>query len=93
MLELLGWAGSSMFCFCALPQCIKAYKTKSVGDLSWAFILMWVFGEIMTFSYVLIKNINVGEYQTPLLTNYVLNFLMVCYLVYAKMFYKGENNV
>ena len=32
-----------------------------------------------------------GEYQYSLLTNYVVNFITLCYLIYAKFYYKGTN--
>ena len=88
MLEIIGWVGATCFSMCALPQVVKTYKTKSVGDFSWLFLLMWWVGEVLTFGYVFKKNLDCGSYQYPLLFNYVLNFVMVCYLVYAKVKYK-----
>ena len=55
--EGIGWAGSMLFCLCAVPQCIKAYRTKRVHDLSWIFILMWLLGEILFGIYVLVGNV------------------------------------
>lgn len=78
-----------MFSGCAVPQCIKTWKTRKTEDLSLTFLLMWFVGEILTFTYVLITNNQVGEYQIPLLANYVFNFVLVCYLLYAKWSYNG----
>ena len=86
-LETLGWIGAILFCFCAVPQSIKVYRTKSAGDLSWIFLLMWLFGEIFTLIYVIDKNMQVNVYQWPLITNYVMNTILVLYLVYARIRY------
>ena len=86
-LEVLGWAGSILFSLCAFPQCVKTYKTKSAKDLSWMFLMMWFFGEIFTCTYVVIKNTQVGEYQIPLIANYILNFALLVYLILSKLKY------
>ena len=90
MLEFVGWVGATMFSLCAIPQVVRTYRTKSASDFSWGFLGMWFWGEIMTFAYVLIKNMNVGVYQYPLLVNYVFNFVLLCFLIYAKAFYKEK---
>ena len=92
MFEVIGWIGAACFSFCGLPQAVKTYKTKSAKDFSWCFLGMWLNGEILTFLYVVVKNVEVGVYQYPLLVNYVLNFLIVLYLGYAKFIYRGEAN-
>jgi len=92
MLEVMGWVGSTLFAACAIPQCIKAYRTKKMNDFSWCFILMWFWGEILTFSYVFITNYMVGVYQIPLLANYFFNFILLCYLIYVKIRYRDQAN-
>jgi len=82
--ETLGWVGAALFCFCAVPQSIKVYRTKSASDLSWIFLLMWLFGEIFTLIYVIDENIQLGSFQWPLISNYVMNMILVMYLVYAR---------
>ena len=93
MLEVMGWIGATLFSLCAVPQVIRTYITKSAKDFSWGFLGMWFWGEILTFIYVLSINIQVDEYQYPLLVNYVFNFILLLYLIYAKYFYKGEKSV
>jgi len=89
MIDLLGWTGAMLFSFCALPQCIKTWRSKEADDLSWIFLLMWLWGEILTLIYVLITNTKTGEYQWPLLANYVFNLVLVGYLLYAKWKYRS----
>ena len=88
MIEIVGWTGAALFSCCAVPQCIKTWRTKQAQDISWLFLLMWVWGEILTFAYVVHTNAQVGEFQYPLLANYVFNFVLVCYLLYAKWKYR-----
>lgn len=87
MIEILGWLGAALFSRCAVPQCIKTWRTKRADDLSWAFLWMWFWGEVFTFTYVMVTNSRVGEYQLPLIANYVFNFVLVIYLLAAKWRY------
>ena len=89
---MIGWIGSLLLSFCGLPQAIKSYRTKRADDLSWLFLGMWGFGEFFTCIYVVQSNIISGEFQYPLIFNYVLNFIIICYLFYVKVNYKGEKN-
>jgi uncharacterized protein with PQ loop repeat len=89
---MIGWIGSLLLSFCGLPQASKTYRTRKADDLSWGFLGMWGMGEVFTFIYVLDLNLAKGEYQYPLLANYSINFVIICYLVYVKCFYKGEIN-
>ena len=95
MTEFMGWVGAVMFSCCAVPQCLKTWRTRRADDLSWLFLWMWCVGEILTFGYVLVTNAQVGVYQFPLLTNYVFNLALVCYLLVAKWRYgtaaRGRN--
>ena len=86
----MGWVGSILFASCAIPQCWKTWKTKRADDISSMFLGMWFFGEIFTFFYVLLKNIEVNVFQYPLLGNYIFNFILLCFLIYAKLSYKEK---
>ena len=88
LIKAIGWIGSVLFSLCALPQCIKCWRTQKAGDLSWWFLSLWGVGEICTFAYVLLMNMIIDDYQWPLLANYVANFLLLLYLLYAKTKYK-----
>ncbi len=84
----IGWLGAFLFAICALPQVIKTWKTKKAGDLSWMFLLFWLFGEILTFLYIIIDDILLKITHFPLYLNYSFNIILVLYLIYAKKYYK-----
>ena len=79
-METIGWIGSMLFSFCALPQVIMVAKQKHARGLSWSFLSMWAAGEIMCFFYVWCKPIT----QWPLIANYTLNFLLLCIIIAYK---------
>ena len=87
MLTIIGWIGSLMFCFCALPQAIRIWRTHSVSDISWSFLIMWLIGEIFTTFYVIVSNIISKEFQYPLLLNYFVSTIILLYLIYGKWKY------
>ena len=84
MIGLVGWLGAACLALCALPQVIKSYRTKSVKDLSWGFLGLWMAGEIFCCVYIVGTT---GFEQLPLLANYLVNGLMLSYLIYAKFAY------
>ena len=83
LIEIIGWVGAILFATCSIPQVKKVYTTKSTGDLSMLFLQMWLWGEILSFIYVLGNETP----QWPLITNYLFNILLVVYLVVAKLRY------
>lgn len=87
IIELCGWLGAILFSFCAVPQVIKAFKTRKIEDLSSIFLLMWFMGEIFSLVYVLHSNYQQNVYQAPLIANYIFNLLLVACLIYAKIKY------
>ena len=84
MIFVIGWIGALCFAFCAVPQVVKTYRSKSIGDFSWGFLILWIAGEILCGYYVVCTT---GLSQAPLLANYLANGLMLGYLVYAKVRY------
>jgi uncharacterized protein with PQ loop repeat len=86
--EIFGWVGSFLFAVCAVPQAVKTWKTKKADDLSWLFLLLWLGGEWLTVSYLVIDDILLGIAHFPLYLNYIFNIVLVSYLVYAKKRYK-----
>ena len=90
-MEIIGWIGALFFCLCGIPQTIKTWRTHSVKDLSWLFLIGWCLGEIFTLIYVFLQNVFVGYFQLPLLLNYILNFIITTYLVWAKWQYDEYN--
>ena len=82
--EFIGWVGGAMLSLCAVPQVYRTWRTKSAGDLSWGFLLLWFFGEILTFAYIIISDVMNGLTHYPLYLNYFFNTTLVIYLIYAK---------
>jgi uncharacterized protein with PQ loop repeat len=78
-MELIGYIGSIMLAFCGLPQAIESFKTKSSEGLTWGFLALWFFGEILTFAYVLPKM------DLPLLINYSANIIFLLIILYFKI--------
>jgi len=85
---VLGWLGAFLFAVCAVPQVIKTFRSKRAGDLSWLFLLFWLFGELLTLAYILIDDYFESITHYPLYLNYIFNTILVLYLIYAKKVYK-----
>ncbi|MFP4514733.1 MAG: PQ-loop domain-containing transporter [Parcubacteria group bacterium] len=84
----IGWIGAFLFAICAVPQVIQTWRTKKAGDLSWLFLIFWLLGEILTFTYIVIDDILLKITHFPLYINYLFNIILVLYLIYAKKVYK-----
>lgn len=76
--EAMGWIGSMMLAFCALPQAIESWKTKSSNGVTWGLLIMWAIGEVFTFIYVWEKS------DIPLLINYSANIAFLSIITYYK---------
>lgn len=88
MHNIIGWIGAVLFATCAIPQAVQTWKTKKADDLSWLFLLFWLFGEFFTFAYVIIDDILLQITHFPLYINYTFNIIIIFYLIYAKKSYK-----
>jgi len=86
--QWIGWIGAFFFAICAIPQVIQTWKTKKVDGLSGLFLLFWLSGELLTFTYIIIDDMTLNLTHYPLYANYTANILMVLYLGYAKYHYK-----
>ncbi len=84
----IGWIGAFLFAICAVPQVLKTWKTKKAGDLSMLFLMFWLFGELLTFAYIIVDDVLLEITHFPLYINYFFNTLLVLYLIYAKRYYK-----
>lgn len=78
----LGWAGSVLFAICAAPEAYLSFKNKHSNGLSYAFLMIWSFGEVFTLAYVVYTT--PGNY--PLIFNYLLNLGFLLVIVYYKFF-------
>lgn len=70
-----------LFALCGLPQAIQSLKQGHSNGLSWTFLMMWLFGEVLTLIYVYPKS-NI----LPLLANYTLNLLFLIVIVWYRAF-------
>jgi len=50
---MIGMAGSLILCFSAIPQLIRTYRTKRVGDLSICYLCILLLGIILVMLYSL----------------------------------------
>lgn len=82
--EILGWLGSICLAVCGLPQAWMSFKDKHSEGMSWAFILLWAFGEAFALTYVYDK------LDAPLLLNYLTNILVVGIILYYKINPKNQ---
>jgi len=78
-METIGWIGSILFALCGFPQALQSYKDKHSNGLNWPFILMWLFGEILTLIYIWPKS------DYPLIFNYSLNLIFLLVIIYYKI--------
>lgn len=88
--EILGWIGNLVLSIGVIPQVYKTYKTRDVESFSWSFLLMWAFGVLFTFVYIMQGDIVKGDYQYPLWLNYLVNIIATGYLVFAKFKYQNK---
>jgi len=85
--ETIGWTGNILFAICGIPQVIKTYRSKSAKDLSLLFLWLWFVGELLTFIYIVVGDLETAIFHYPLYFNYIVNIFMVCFLLYAKYIY------
>lgn len=79
-MEIIGYLGALFLSFCGLPQVVKCFKTRSASGLSWGFLLLWYFGEILTAIYVYHEH----GLDIPLLINYGFNVILITIMIYYK---------
>jgi MtN3 and saliva related transmembrane protein len=86
MEQALGWAATTLFTFCYIPQIIKTYRTKTVDGLSFGLLLISFIANIVALCYaILIK-------QRPLQIKYILGmvFLSGCIYMYLKVHFQKK---
>ena len=87
LFEIMGWLGSICLAICGIPQAWQSYKDKHSHGISWAFLLLWAFGELFALIYVYDK------LDIPLLMNYATNmFILAVILYYKAMPYSEEKS-
>ena len=82
--------GAVFFAICALPQVIKAVKTKSTKDLSYFYIYFSIFGNIFSAIYIFYTNYSNGFWQYPQYFNYGIALTLIIILLYVKIKYDNQ---
>lgn len=78
-METIGWLGSVMLAFCGFPQAVESWRTKNSDGLTWGFLLLWFWGEVFTFVFVL------PTMLLPLVFNYTANLIFLAIIIYYKI--------
>lgn len=89
MYEYIGFLGMLFIDLCYIPQIWKAYKTKSVKDISILFWLCLIIGLLLYLIYSIL--INKIVYLISNLTGLLFNIIMLI-LLYKCFINIGENN-
>lgn len=84
---IVGFMGAGAFSICSLPQVIKAYKTKSTGDISIFFIILSIIGNLCSAAYIFYTNYISGLWQYPQYVNYSLATILIFVLLVLKIRY------
>lgn len=82
--------GAVFFAICALPQVIKAVKTKSTKDISYFYIYFSIFGNIFSAIYIFYTNYTNGFWQYPQYFNYGIALSLIIILLYLKTKYDNQ---
>ncbi|CAF1282878.1 unnamed protein product [Didymodactylos carnosus] len=52
-IDLLGYLGGALLAICLLPQLYRTYKTRSAGDFSYIWNVLYMAGMIITIVYLI----------------------------------------
>ena len=81
--QTFGYVGSVLTSITFIPQVYKSWKSKSVGDLSIAMMLIVILGNIVWIIYAL--GINNGE---PIIVTNAIVMLLSLLLIFFKLTFK-----
>lgn len=84
---ICGILGAASFAVNALPQVIKAFKTKSTKDISLFFIVLSILGNIFSATYIFYTNYITGYWQIPQYFNYGIALTLIIVLLFLKIRY------
>lgn len=84
---IVGFVGAAAFATCSGPQVIKAYRTKSTGDISIFFIILSIIGNLCSAAYIFYTNWISGMWQYPQYVNYSLATILIFVLLGLKLRY------
>ena len=86
--ELLGWVCAFCFGVCAIPQACRSVKCKNSHGMTWAFLLLWLFGEVFYLMATLVSFGPVGW----MLANIIANTSCLMVIIFWKVFPEREEN-
>ena len=81
MIEALGYISGILLATCAIPLAIQVCHQRHADSLSWAFLVMWLAGEIGTSIYTLVS---IG-WNGPLQLNYIINVVCIVLILRYKL--------
>jgi len=86
LFNFFGILGAVFFALCALPQIIKALKTKSTTDISVTYIIFSICGNVFSAAYIFYTNYVTQFWQYPQYFNYsiALTLIVVLYVLKHK---------
>jgi MtN3 and saliva related transmembrane protein len=82
MIDNIGYLGSFLSCITFIPQVLQAWKSKSVGDLSFLMILIVITSTLVWLVYGYFKH------SGPVLMANSIVFLLSVTLLYFKLTFK-----
>lgn len=80
ILEIIGWMSTFFFSVCGLPQVVKSWRERSAKSVSWAFLIMWIIGEVLATIYTSLQS----HLLWPLIINYLFNIVLISIILYWK---------
>ena len=85
-LNLVGFMGTFLLAFCALPLCFQALRDKEIS-VSPTFLYFWFIGEVFLLAYVLLAL----DANLILMLNYGLNIICLLPVIYYNRIPIGKN--
>lgn len=82
MIEAIGWLGGLLFALCAAPQALQCVRQGHAQGISSAFLAMWVGGECLSLTYVVMAL----DADAPLVANYAMNLGFTGAIAFYKLF-------
>ena len=76
IVDFIGVIGATLLALCGVPQAWRSFQDKHSDGISWGFVNMWGFGEILVLAYIMMTTMDL-----ILIANYVVNLLTLSVIV------------
>ena len=83
-INIVGLIGALCLSYCGLPLVIDGFQGETFRGLNWAFLWVWLTGEIFTLVYTKTLVDRHGRYPVLLLVNYSVNIVLICVVMWFK---------